>query len=125
MLATSQSTCMYLTDQVFCAEMLLAMMLQSDNMVNKGQDIGRRLKRCMMTWKSEYFDVLLFDLNRCSKHHKKCSHMKSNEFHNANIFTHLLMKGQVRAAFHWISERTSKGVYWMHKAMLGVVPRLS
>ena len=62
-------------------------------MVKKGGDIRRLLKRRMMTWKSEHFDDLLFDFIKCSKRHKKCSHMKSDEFHIANVFTHLMIKG--------------------------------
>ena len=95
-----------------CSERLivfLTFMLQRDNMVNKGRDIRRLLKRRMMTWKSEHFDDLLFDFKSCSKHLKKCSRMKSDESHIAKVFTHLMMKGQVRAAVRWITERTSKG----------------
>ena len=67
-----------------CSERLivfLTFMLQRDNMVNKGRDIRRLLKRRMMTWKSEHFDDLLFDFKSCSKHLKKCSRMKSDESH--------------------------------------------
>ena len=56
------------------------------------------------------FDELLIDFKRCSKHLKKstCSKLDDSS-HISKAFSHMMMKGQIRAAVRWITERTSKG----------------
>ena len=79
-------------------------------MVKKGRDIRRLLNRRMETWKNEHFDELLFEFKRCSKHLKKSTRSKLDDSsHISKVFSHLMMKGQIRAAVRWITERTSKG----------------
>ena len=84
-------------------------MLQRDNMVKKGCDIRRLLRRRIQAWKTEMYDDLLFEFNRCSKQQPKSLHATSNEHHILKVFTHLMLKGQVRAAVRWLTERADKG----------------
>ena len=64
-------------------------------MVKKGRDIRRLLKRAV--WCRGEVE-LLFDFKRCSKHLKRSSRSKLDDSnHISKVFSHLMMKGQVRA----------------------------
>ena len=87
----------------------IGIMLQRDNMVKKGCDIRRLLRRRIQAWKTDMYDDLLFEFNRCSKQQPKSFHTTSNEQHILKVFSHLMLKGQVRAAVRWLTERADKG----------------
>ena len=58
----------------------IGIMFQCDNMVKKGCDIRRLLRRRIQAWKTELYDDL-FEFNRCSKQQPKSFHTTSNEHH--------------------------------------------
>ena len=87
----------------------LGLMLHRDEMVKKGQDIRRLLARRIQEWKSEKHAELMQDFERCTKHKLIHHNIKSCEQHTYKVFSNLMLKGQVRSAVRWLTERQSKG----------------
>ena len=87
----------------------IGIMLQRDNMVKKGCDIRRLVRRPIQAWKTEMYGDLLFEFNRCSKQQPKSFHTTSNGHHILKVFSYLMLKGQVRAAVRRLTERADKG----------------
>ena len=87
----------------------LGLMLHHDEMVKKGQDIRRLLARRIQEWKSEKHAELMHDFERCSKHKFIHHNIGSCEQHTYKVFSNLMLKGQVRSAVRWLTERQSKG----------------
>ena len=76
----------------------ISVVLQRDNMVKKGSDICRLIKRRMDMWKKEQFDELFYEFERCSKQHRTSSTSSHTDEHTLKVFSHLMQKGQVRSA---------------------------
>ena len=86
-----------------CLIVFLIVLLQHNEMVRKGADIRRLLKRCMTAWREEKFEELLQE----AVTHVHCSLMKkwskvgiteADEKHTIEVFTSLMLRGQVRSA---------------------------
>ena len=92
---------------VFCS-----VMLQRDRLIWKGTDIRRLLERRMAMWQNRQFDALLQETARCDLSLRNSCHLKSDDSqdHLTRVFTRLMLQGNVRAAIHWITERSGGGV---------------
>ena len=90
---------------VFCG-----LLLQRDNMVKKGSDIRRLLKRRMDTWRKGCFDELLYECIRCARQSPRGSGKPIDDDHVLKVFTRLMLKGQVRFATRWITDRAPGSV---------------
>ena len=86
----------------------IGVVLQRDNMVKKGSDICRLIKRRMDMWKNERFDELFYEFERCSKQHRTSSTSSHTDEHTLKVFSHLMQKGQVRSAVQWLTGRKDK-----------------
>ena len=84
-------------------------MLQRDAMVKKGTDVRRLLKRRMDAWRAGQIDELMFEAERCAQQLPKPPKNKQGDEHTVRIFTRLMLRGQVRSAVHWMTERASSG----------------
>ena len=62
----------------------------------------------MEDWKGEKFTDLVFDAERCSRQHTK-PRCKDGEDHTVAVFTRLMLRGQVRSAICFITDRVSGG----------------
>ena len=87
----------------------LVAILQRDSMVKKGTDVRRLLKRRMDAWKDEQFEALIYEVERCANHQRKQSSTEFGDEHIIKIFTRLMLRGQIRAATRWITDRRSGG----------------
>ena len=86
-----------------------ALMLQRDRMVKRSADIRRVLERRMSMWRREEFELLMQEAIRCDKA-LRCSHKCEHDSrHVVRVFTRLMLKGNVRAAVRWVSEK-ARGV---------------
>ena len=85
---------------VFCG-----VVLQRDSMVKKGTDIRRLLKRRMDAWKQNRFDELVYELERCARIKSKVGSSNSDEDHIIKVFSRLMLRGQVRSAVRWLTDR--------------------
>ena len=83
-------------------------MLQRDAMVKKGSDVRRLLKRRMDAWRAGQIDEL-FEVERCAQQLPKPPKSKQNDEHTVRVFTRLMLRGQVRSAVRWMTERSSSG----------------
>ena len=86
----------------------IGVVLQRDNMVKKGSDICRLIKRRMDMWKNERFDELFYEFERCSKQHRTSSTSSHTDEHTLKVFSHLMQKDQVRSAVQWLTGRKDK-----------------
>ena len=86
-----------------------ALMLQRDRMVKKTADIRRVLERRMSMWRREEFDLLLQEAIRCDKVLRSSHKRENDSSHVVRVFTRLMLKGKVRAAVRWVSEK-ARGV---------------
>ena len=84
-------------------------MLQRDAMVKKGTDVRRMLKRRMDAWRAGQIDELMFEAERCAQQLPKPPKSKQGDEHTVRIFTRLMLRGQVRSAVRWMTERASSG----------------
>ena len=90
----------------------LAVMMQRDALVKKAADIRRLLKRRLDAWRSSQVDELLYEAERCSQQLPKPHHGKGGDEHTVRVFTRLMLRGQVRSAVRWMTERTTNGRYF-------------
>jgi hypothetical protein len=90
------------------------LLLQRDAAVHKACDIRRLLKRRFALWKSDEFDALLQEAERCDASFTRyCSKRKlcgNEDEHAIKIFTKLMLQGKVRDAVRWITKRNSTDV---------------
>ena len=86
----------------------LEVMLQRDPYVRKGMDIRRLLSRRLEDWRSEKFDSLLCETERCSGK-RYTPRFTVNKDHVSQVFTRLMLRGQVRSAVRFITDRLSGG----------------
>ena len=78
-------------------------------MVVKGIDIRRLLKRRMEMWRLEHYDELLFEFERCAKKWVRSSTKQPCPNHMVQVFSCLMLRGQVRSAVRWLTERMNDG----------------
>ena len=89
----------------------ISVMLQRDTMIRKGVDIRRLLKRRIETWRKQCYDQLLHEFVRCAKQWSK-SHSSRSENNKDNvfkIFSRLMLRGEVKSAVRWLTERAFSG----------------
>ena len=78
-------------------------------MIKASKDIRTLIGRCSEDWKENKFDKLLAEAVRCGKK-KQINQDKLDDKHFSKMFASLMMKGKVRSAMRWLSERASGGV---------------
>ena len=105
----------YLCNGTYPAERVLvfsSVLLQRDRAVNKGWDIRRLFKRRLSLWLDNQFDVLLQEAQRCDQ--ALLNSYRSSSGHDSDhivkVFTKLMLRGDSRAAVHWITERSGGGL---------------
>ena len=86
-----------------------SVMLQRDRMVRKGADIRRLLDRRIKLWRQESYDLLLQEAARCNQALLRRRHSPIDEEATVRVFTKLMLRGKVKAAVRWATER-SQGV---------------
>ena len=84
-------------------------MLQCDRMVRKGADVRRLLERCLVLWRQESYDLLLQEAVHCNQALLRGRHSPVDEEATVRVFTKLMLRGKVKAAVRWATER-SRGV---------------
>ena len=84
-------------------------LLQRDPMIKASKDIRTLIGRLIQDWKENKFDKLLAKAVRCGKT-KQINQDNLDDKHVSKVFASLMMKGKVRSAMRWLSERTSGGV---------------
>ena len=92
---------------IFCR-----VVLQRDRMVKKGDDVCLLLKRRIDAGRNENFDELVQEAIRCGRQsvRRRKETLHSGFDHVVQVFTRLMLRGEVRAAVRWIIERGSYGV---------------
>ena len=96
----------------FTSERVLVMsrvLLQRDPMIKASKDIRTLIGRRIEDWKENKFDKLLAEAVRCGKK-KQINQDNLNDKHVSKVFASVMMKGKVRSALRWLSERASGGV---------------
>ena len=87
---------------VFCR-----VVLQRNRMIKKGCDIRLLVKRRLEAWRSGNFIGLVDEAVRCARSLGSRSGAELTHEHVVKVFTRLMMKGELRAATRWITERSS------------------
>ena len=82
--------------------------LQRDLMIEASKDIRTLIGRRIDDWKENKFDNLLAEAVRCGKK-KQINQDNLDDKHVSKVFASLMMKGKVRSAMRWLSDRTSGG----------------
>ena len=81
-------------------------------MVKKAGDIRHLLKRRMDLWRKGHFDELVHEFqrnaSRCLKKRQSNS-SAADDSHGLRVFTRLMLRGQVRSAVRWLTEKGSDG----------------
>ena len=80
--------------------------LQRDPMIKASKDIRTLIGRLIEDWKENKFDKLLAEAVRCGKK-KQINQDSLDDKHVSKVFASLMMKGKVRSAMRWLSERAS------------------
>ena len=78
-------------------------------MIKASTDIWTFIGRRNEHWKENKFDKLLAEAMRCGKK-KQTNQDNLDDKHVSKVFASLMMKGKVRSAMRWLSERASGGV---------------
>ena len=97
----------------YSAERLIvfsSLMLQRDRGVKKMADVRRLLERRMGLWESGEYDLLFQEALRCDKLWKTTHRNDNDNEHIVKVFTRLMLRGKVRAAVRWLSEKSRGGV---------------
>ena len=85
------------------------LLLQRDPMIKASIDIRTLIGQRIEDWKENKFDKLLAEAVRCGKK-KQINQDNLDDIHVSKKFVSLIMKGKVRSAMRWLSERASGGV---------------
>ena len=85
----------------------MSVLLQRDPLVKKGADVRRLLRRRMDLWRESQVTELLCEAERCSQQLPKPREGKQGDDHTIRVFTRLMLRGQVRSAVRWMTERLS------------------
>lgn len=83
------------------------MLLGRDYMVRKSSDIQRLVAKRMELWKSEQYDALVYELERCAGHLTRRSKQKMDDAHTIRVYSRLMLCGKVKDATRWITGRTA------------------
>ena len=83
-----------------------SVILQRDRMVRKGADIHRLLERRIELWRQNNFDLLVQEAERCDKALCRTRHSAVDEDSIIRVFTRLMLRGKVKSAVRWATERT-------------------
>ena len=86
---------------------LTPMLLGRDDMIRKSCDIRRLVAKRMELWKSDHFDALASELERCAGHLTRRSKQKMDDTHTIRVFSRLMLCGKVKDATRWITGRTA------------------
>ena len=78
-------------------------------MIKASKDIRTLIGRRIEDWKENKFDKLLAEAVRYGKR-KQVNQDNLDDKQISKVFGSLMMKGKVRSAMRWLSERTSGGV---------------
>ena len=97
----------------------LSAMLQWDPKVWKGTDICRLLDRRLQNWKKCNFENLVTEVEWCSRQLHR-SGIKDKNDHYVMVFTRLMLRGQVRSAVRFITDRIHGGGVMPLDASTGV-----
>ena len=103
---------MMLSKRSVCSERVLVycrVILQRDQMIKMGSDIRLLVKRRLEAWKNENFDGLVQEAIRCTRQTSHRS-LSTDQDHIMKVFTRLMLRGELRAATRWITERGSSKV---------------
>ena len=96
------------SERLLCFTSLL---LHRDVMIKKTSDVRRILTKRMDLWKSEQYEALLYELERCeAQNHVQRPH-KVDEAHAIRVFSRLMLSGKVRDATRWITGHVTGGVF--------------
>ena len=87
----------------------MVVMLQRDAMVKMGADVRHLVKRRMAAWRESRIDELIQDAERCPQQLPRPQQGKQDDEHMIRVFTRLMLRGQVRSAFRWMTNRASSG----------------
>ena len=77
-------------------------------MIRRGTDIHRLLARCLQHWKEHCFEDLVNETERCAWQLPR-SRFKDEKDRCVKVFTHLMLRGQVRSAVRFITDRVHGG----------------
>ena len=80
--------------------------LQRDCMVKKGTDVRRLLEKRISLWKEEKFDLLLQEAACCNQALRRSQHSPIYKDATVHVFTKLILRGKVKAAVRWATERS-------------------
>ena len=86
---------------------LTPMLLGRDDMIRKSCDIRCLVAKRMELWKSDHFDALASELERCAGHLTRRSKQKMDDTHTIRVFSRLMLCGKVKDATRWITGRTA------------------
>lgn len=81
-----------------------------DHMVKKAGDIMRLIKKRIEQWKGNMMDELISEFDGDARGLMKGQRVKSRraDDHKINVFTRLVLRGQIRSAVRWLTERGSE-----------------
>lgn len=89
---------------------LCRVILQRNYEVKRGSDICITLERRLTAWKDEQFDSLVQETTQCARQLAGRKLSKNNQDHVMKVFTRLMLRGDLRAATRWMTERGSNSV---------------
>ena len=84
-----------------------AVILQCDRMVRKGGDVCRLIERRLSQWRDGKFDLLLQEAKRCDSGLRSSHGRAVKDTDIVHVFSRLILRGKLRAAVHWATERAS------------------
>ena len=86
-------------------------LLQRDPMIKASKDIRTLIGRRIEDWKENKFDKLLAEAVRFGKK-KQINQDKVDDKNVSKVFDSIMVKGKVRSAMRWLSERAGGGVLY-------------
>ena len=90
--------------------MTFTVTLQRARHVTAFQDIGRRIERRLDAWEAGRYKTLVEDTLRSSTHYITAVRREETAEHRAKTFHGLVLRGKLRTAARWITEREKGGV---------------
>ena len=79
--------------------------LQRDRHVTASWDIQRRIEKRLDVWEAGRYGMLVEDTLRSSTHYLTAVRREETAEHRAKIFHGLVLRGKLRMAVRWITER--------------------
>ena len=90
-----------------------SLMLQRDRKIKKGAEIRRILRYRIDMWKAQQYDELIHEAE-CSDRQFRSRYVKIDDDHAIKVFTRLMLRGKVREACRFITDRNSGGILDPH-----------